>query len=470
MPENPKGGKSQRKHKKMNKARKSYVGMLVFVAVLMVVCAIGFTPLNEKITQGLDIQGGLSVTMTASHSDGSDVTKEELDEAVTIVTNRVNKLGASEATVQEQGSDGILIQIPGMTDAEQAIQTIGRTGTLEFVDLRDITDENERKNITEGMTLTPGTYTAFMTGDSIQNVSVSQESDTSSYYAVNLQLNDEGTEAFSRVSSELVATHGQIAIVLDGVVNSAPSVRSAITNGQVQITGNYSSDDAKNLQTVLESGALPVNLTFSESRVVGPTLGQDSLAKGLLAVGIGFAIVAAYIIFFYRGLGVITVGQLVVFAFVYLGLLALLSYYGLFALSMAGLAGIALTIGLAADSSILVVERVKEEIRMGRSPRSSSISGVRHGIGTSIDADLVTLVSALALFFVAIGTVKGFGLTLMLGIACDIVTMLLFMLPAVRLLAREQLEKHPEAWGVAEDIEIGTKANETALEGGDADA
>ncbi|MGN0035378.1 MAG: preprotein translocase subunit SecD, partial [Coriobacteriales bacterium] len=194
---------------------------------------------------------------------------------------------------------------------------------------------------------------------------------------------------------------------------------------------------------------------------------QDSLAKGLLAVSIGFVIVAAYIIFFYRGLGVVTVGQLVVFAVVYLGLLAVLSHYGLFALSMAGLAGIALTIGLAADSSILVIERVKEEVRMGRSVRSASISGVRHGVGTSIDADLVTLVSALALFFVAIGTVKGFGLTLMLGIACDILTMILFMLPAVRLLARKQFEEHSAFWGIAEDIEIGQAANEAAIERGE---
>ncbi|MGN0034796.1 MAG: preprotein translocase subunit SecD, partial [Coriobacteriales bacterium] len=270
----PKSGSNKaHRGKGMNKASRRYVAMLVFVAILMVACVICFTPLNERITQGLDIQGGLSVTMTASHTDGSDVSKDDLDRAVTIVTNRVNRLGASEATVQEQGSNGILIQIPGMTNAEEAIQTIGRTGTLEFVDLRDITDANERSNISEGMTLAPGTYTAFMTGDSLQSVSVGQESQTSSYYAVNLKLNDEGTAAFARVSSDLVATHGQIAIVLDGVVNSAPSVRSAITNGEVQITGNYTADEAKSLQTVLQSGALPVNLEFSESRVVGPTLG-----------------------------------------------------------------------------------------------------------------------------------------------------------------------------------------------------
>lgn len=468
-PSSSKDKKKKSKKRRWHKADKRYIGLLIAVGILLVAAVVCFTPLNTKITQGLDIQGGLSVTMTASTSDGSDVSKDDLDKAVTIVTNRVNKLGASEATVQAQGSNNILIQIPGLTDAEDAIQTIGKTGVLEFVDLRSITDPNELYAIKSGqsdVTLTPGTYTAFMTGDSLSSVSVGQASETSSDYAVNLKLDSTGTAAFSQVSSDLVATHGQIAIVLDGVVNSAPAVQSAITNGEVQITGGYTSDEAKSLQTVLQSGALPVNLKFSESRVVGPTLGQDSLSKGVLAAAIGFAIVALYLLFFYRGLGLLTVANLGVFALLYLGLLAVLSHYGLFALSMAGMAGIVLTIGLAADSSILVLERVKEEIRMGRSVKAASISGVRHAIGTSIDADLVTLVSALALFFIAIGTVKGFGLTLALGIACDIVTMLMFKLPIIRLLARNVFEKHPGFWGITEDLEVGAETEEAALREG----
>jgi preprotein translocase subunit SecD len=469
---------AQKKRKKkggrrLHKTDKQYIGLLVLIAVLLVASVICFTPLNKRITQGLDIQGGLSVTMTASHIDGSAVTAEELDEAVTIVTNRVNKLGASEATVQAQGSNNILVQIPGLTDADEAISTIGKTGTLEFVDLRTITDQQALAAITSGqenVPLEPGTYTAFMTGDSLSGVSVGKASQTSADYAVDLQLDDAGTKAFADVSTDLVATHGQIAIVLDGVVNSAPAVQSAITNGQVQITGNYTVDEAKALKTVLESGALPVNLVFSESRVVGPTLGQDSLAKGVLAAGIGFAIVAVYLLFFYRGLGLLTVANLGVFAILYLGLLAVLSHYGLFALSMAGMAGIVLTIGLAADSSILVLERVKEEIRMGRSVKAASLSGVRHAIGTSVDADLVTLVSALALFFVAIGTVKGFGLTLALGIICDLVTLFVFKMPLIRLLANGSFQKHPVFWGINGDLEDGHAAEAAALERGLGDA
>jgi preprotein translocase subunit SecD/SecD/SecF fusion protein len=416
-----------------------------------------FTPLSEKITQGLDISGGVSVIMTASKADGSDVTSDDMATATTIVTNRVNSLGASEATVQQQGTNSILVQIPGATDAESAVDTIGKTGKLEFVKVSDIGDADALAQInagTEDVELKEGTYTAFMTGEDIKSVTVAQSSTSSSGdYVVDITLNDEGTQLFADVTKELVSTNGKIAIVLDGVVNSAPAVQSEITGGQVEISGGYTQSQAKSLKTVLDSGSLPVTLTYSESRVVGPTLGQDSLSQGLMAIAIGVAIVVIYLFFFYRGLGLLTFGSIGVFGIVYLGILAILSYYGAFALSLAGLAGIVLTIGMAADSSILVLERFREEIRMGRSVRNASLSGVKHGIGTSVDADVVTLVSALALFFIAVGSVKGFGLTLALGIACDIITMFCFKAPALRLLARGTIQKNPRFWGIQEDLD-----------------
>ena len=248
---------------------------------------------------------------------------------------------------------------------------------------------------------------------------------------------------------------GQIAIVLDGVVNSAPAVQSVISTGEVSITGRYTYEGAQNMKTVLDSGSLPVNLTYSESRVVGPTLGHASLMQGLFAIAAGFVLVALYLFFFYKGMGMLTTGSLAVFAIVYLGILAALSHFGLFALSLPGIAGIVLTIGMAADSSILVLERFREEIRMGRSIRSASITGVKHGIWTSLDADVVSLVSALALFFIAIGPVKGFGLTLALGILCDVITMFVFKGPLLRLLALKQIQRHPGFWGVSKDAKIG---------------
>ena len=445
---------NQNKKKRTSPARHQ-AALLGLLAAIIVYCVFMFFPPTQTITQGLDIRGGLSVIMSASHPDGSAVTDEQMDEAVAIVTNRVNSLGASEATVQREGDNSILVQIPGVEDSDTALSTIGRTGTLEFVDLNDISDAQVVQNIMAGYTgfsLDPGSYTAFMTGDSLTNVTVGQASKGGADYAVNLTLNGEGTQAFADVTTQLVATHAPIAILLDGVVQSAPRVQSAITNGQVAITGNYTLDEAKSLQTILESGALPVTLSFSEARTVGPTLGQESLQQAILAAGAGMLVVIIYLLFFYGGFGLLTGANLIVFALIYLGVLATLSRLGAFALTLPGLAGIVLTIGMAADSSILVRERFREEIRMGRSIKSASISGVKHGIGTSLDGDVVSLISGIVLFIFAVGTVKGFGLTLALGIICDIITMFLFKAPTIRLLAPGVITKNPGFWGLKADI------------------
>lgn len=447
----------RRRTRRLASDLRQYVFTLGALVVILVLCVIGFTPLGEKITLGLDIQGGVSVVMTASKPDGSAVTDEDMEKAVSIVQTRVNSLGASEATVQRQGSNSILVQIPGATDAEQAIQTIGTTGYLEFVDVNQIADQDALLKINSGQSdveLAPGSYEAFMTGDDITNVTVSQETGRATY-EVDVTLNSEGTQKFAEVSAELAPTKGRIAIVLDGVVNSAPAVQNAITGGRVSITGNYSLEEARALKTVLDSGSLPVTLEYSESRVVGPTLGQDSLNQGLVAVLVGLGCVAVYLAFFYYGLGIVMSLGLVVFGIVYLGILALLSHYGLFAMSLPGIAGVILTIGTATDSSVLVMERFREELRNGRNVRSASVSGSKHGISTAIDAGVVTLISALGLFFLSIGQVKGFGLTLALGVFCSFFTLLCYTTPVLRLLGRGLIEKHPGFWGIAKDLQEG---------------
>lgn len=444
--------------------------LLIVTTLLVIASVFMFMPPQDKINQGLDIQGGLSVVLTAQGTDGHEVTQEDMEKSRAIVESRVNALGASEATVQVQGTDQILVQIPGLSDTETALETIGKTGKLEFARADSFTDEADQTAIANGTYVqqgvitddmgnqfpsgemqyrsVSGSYTPLITGENITRVTVDKESETSNYYAVNLTLDNEGTEAFAQATRELAPTNGQIVIVLDGQIQSAPAVQSEITGGQVAITGGYSLEEAQSLQTVLESGSLPVSFHYEQSQVVGPTLGQDALMSGLLVAILGLTLVILYLICFYRGLGLLTAAAMVVFAIFYLGLLATLSAFGLFSLSLAGIAGIVLTIGMAADSSILVLERFREEIRMGRSVRAASITGVRHGIETSIDADLVTLVSALTLFFLASASVKGFGMTLALGIMCDIVMMLLLKAPLIRLLAPKVIARHPGFWGI----------------------
>ena len=433
----------------LSSAARGHVGALVVMLALCAACAVAFTPVGEKITQGLDIQGGVSVILSASKSDGTQPTSEDMQTATSIVQSRVNALGASEATVQQQGASSILVQIPGATDATSTVEAIGQTGHLEFVRLDDIGDAEALAKIqagTQNVKLEEGTYTAFLDGSSITRTQVTESQTSVGTY------DSAGAQTFSDVTRELAPTKGRIAIVLDGVVNSAPAVQSQIDDGEVSISGSFTAESAQALKTALDSGSLPVTLTYSESRAVGPTLGQDSLAQGVLALAVGVAVVVCYLFFFYRGLGLLTLGSLAVFAVLYLGLLATLSHFGLFALSLPGLAGIVLTTGSAADSSILVLERFREEIRMGRTVRNASVSGTSHGIRTSLDADVVTLITALALLVVATGDVRGFGLTLALGVVCDVVTMFLFKAPALRLLSLGAIQKAPGFWGISQDL------------------
>ena len=465
------------------------VWLLIITTILLVVSVALFMPPDKKINQGLDIQGGLSVVLTASTTDGTDITDADMETSRAIIENRVNALGASEAVVQLQGRNQILVQIPGLSDTETALATIGKTGKLEFARLDSFTDSDVVSKINSGqygqestvtdafgnqfpsgqkqtLKVAEGTYTPLITGENIKNVTVDRASEAATTYAVNLTLDSAGTQAFANATKELAPTKGKIVIILDGEVQSAPAVQSEIPTGNVSITGNYTQDEAKNLKTILESGSLPVSFSFSQSQVVGPTLGQDALASGVVVALLGLALVMIYLLFFYRGLGTITAAAMVVFAIFYLGILAGLSHFGLFSLSLSGVAGIVLTIGMAADSSVLTVERFREEIRMGRSVRAASITGVRHAIQTSIDADLVTLVSALCLFFLASASVKGFGLTLALGIMCDIVMMLLFKAPLIRLLAPRTIAAHPSFWDV-KDGQVAAKvyADLAAVEG-----
>ena len=522
------------KVKKKASPRRPHFILLALLAVLLIGSVLMFWPPQEKIKQGLDVQGGLSVVLQASKTDGTAIKMEEMNAAAEIVSRRVNLLGASEATVQVQGSSQLLVQIPGAVNQTEALNTIGSTGVLEFVDLNEISDANLKMYIEYGLVydrdyllsvgaligmkdipinakmfttyssttfepeegeeastpitlpseittdpltgyslpiygslgtnwvpvrLEQGTYTPIFSGTNIRSVNISRL-ENSLYYSVNIQLDSTATQSFSEATTLLYPTNGKIAILLDGYIQSAPAVQNAITNGNVSITGNYSLSQANQLRTILQSGSLPVTLDVATAQVVGPTLGQDSLRAGVLVAVIGLIIVALYLLVFYKGIGLLTSGAIAVFALLYLGVLALLSYFGYFTLSLAGIAGIVLSIGVAADSSILILERFKEEIRMGRSVRASSVTGVKHAITTSIDADLVTLVSALSLFFIAVGSVKGFGLTLALGVVCDIIAMLIFKAPLIRILAPNVITNHPGFWGIKADLDFALTSGE----------
>ncbi|MDR3687010.1 MAG: protein translocase subunit SecD [Coriobacteriia bacterium] len=436
---------------------------------------------KPTITQGLDIQGGLSVILQAKPSPGQtaqDITSGDMDKAELIINNRVNKLGASETSVQRQGGDALLVQLPGIKDQTAALKLIDTTGKLEFVDVSSLPSatiaaiDKWQTNGSPGGSARPVipadvVYKPVLTGDMITNASAGQSSGANAgQITVTLTMDNQATDLWAKYTTANVGK--QVAIVLDRVVQSAPAIKEPILSGNTEISGSFTVDEANNLATVLQTGSLPVTLEAQDVRSVGPTLGQSSLLQGVYAALVGLLIVAIYLIVFYRGMGVLSVVGLGVFASLFLGLLALLSAFGVFALSLPGIAGMVLTIGLAADSSILINERFREEIGMGKTVRSAAASGTKHAIITSADADIVTFVSALALFVFAIGPVKGFALTLMLGIVCDLIMMLLYSRPLIMLLGETVIPKATAFWGIPKQAVAARGV--TAKKGGAANA
>ncbi len=436
---------------------------LAVIAVLVAVSLWQVWPPSEKITQGLDIKGGLSVILSAEPLSGQTMSEDTMQRVEDILVERVNGFGVSEATVQRQGQTAFLIQLPGVDNAQEALKLLGEPGKLEFIDFASITDtataglilqQLEARSSTEPTATLPkltdepyaGTYEAFMTGEVITDAQVS--TDQYGNPSVSVTMSDTGAEVWGEATTRLSATQGQVVIALDGVAKSAPSVIEPILTGDTEISGTFTVDEAKALSAVLQSGAMPAQIEIDESRVVGPTLGQDSLNQGLIAGLIGLAFVAAFMALYYRGLGVVSWVSLALYGVIFGGVLAVLSSLNIFSMTLPGIAGIILTIGVAADTSILIFERLKEEVEAGKTYRSAAKSGVRHAIATSIDADVVTLVSALALWFLAIGPVKGFAFTLIVGIIIDLVVAILFTGPVVRMLAEGLMTKTPALFGM----------------------
>jgi protein-export membrane protein SecD len=427
------------------------------VVVLCIVAALLFWPPSTQIKQGLDLQGGLSVILTAQKAN---VLQTDMDRAMLIVQMRVNGLGVSEATVQREGASSILVQLPGVRDAEQALKMLGSTGQLEFVDWDSIPTTQatawdkymgalESNTATDApASLKQGSYAVLLTGDVITNAAAEPDSQSPGFYAVSMQFDASGTATWKTVTTEYAATKRRVAIVLDGQVVSAPRIDEPIPSGSSQISGQFPAAQAKRLATVLQTGALPVTLVPQNTQEVGPTLGQNSLRQGLLAVVAGLLLVAIYLGVYYRGLGVLSWISLAAFATIYLGVLAAMSRAGVFALSLPGIAGLVLSIGMAADTSILIFERLREEVRMGKTPRSAAKSGTKHALLTSIDADVVTFVSAIFLYAIAIGPVRGFALTLILGLVIDLTVGILFTRPMVMILAETLMAKAPAFWGL----------------------
>jgi preprotein translocase subunit SecD len=449
------------------------------VASLLVVGAIaGYLASGARPQLGLDLRGGISAIYSPVLAEGEERPEdfeEVLDETIEIIRARVDSLGVAEPEISRQGED-VLVQLPGLQDPERAQEVIGTTAQLTFRPVEELlppgSDEGpdctgevpelaeDESGILCGSTeeTAAGEPTteapkyrvgpAALTGDRIEDaIPVLQGANA---WSVSLDLDGQGAEQFAQITGELACQRDQgqpglLAIVLDDVVESAPAMNPevacgrGITGGQASIsvggTLEESESEARDLALVLRTGALPITLEPSTFDTVSPTLGAESLKNGLLAGVIGLALVAIYLLVFYRVLGLVAIGQLLLFGALMMGIITLLGDLIGFSLTLAGVAGIIVSIGITADSSIIFFERLRDEVALGKTVRTAANKAFESAFRTNLTGNTSTLAAAAILYMLAVGPVRGFAFTLGLATILDIFILYFFTRPAVGLLA-----------------------------------
>lgn len=362
--------------------------------------------------------------------------KWALSQALETIRNRIDKFGVTEPLIQRQGQDQVVIQLPGIKDTKRAIDLIGRTAVLEFKMLDEDNDpvEAERFGAPAGSEIlyqkSIDSITgeeikipylvkkeAFMTGDLISDARTAFDTQQNKPY-VSLMLDSTGAKIFARITEDNVGK--RLAIVLDGNIHSAPVINERIGGGQVSISGSFTYEEATDLAIVLRAGALPAPVEIIQNVTVGPALGKDSIEAGLKAVVFGGVLVLIFMIAYYRVSGIIADIAITLNIIMLLGAMA----WANATLTLPGIAGIILTIGMGVDSNVLIFERIKEELRAGRTPRSAINGGYNRAWWTIIDSHITTLITAVVLFQFGSGPIKGFAVALSLGILTNLFTAL----------------------------------------------
>lgn len=355
-----------------------------------------------------------------------------VSQALETIRNRIDQFGVTEPVIVRQGLDEIVVQLPGVKDPKRAIDLIGRTAQLEFklLDESGSMEEALKGNVPEGDEILYGKSTdpstgsiskvpylvkksAMLTGETLTEARVNIDSKYNEPY-VSISFDSVGAALFERLTGENVGK--RLAIVLDNTVYSAPTIREKIGGGQAQITGRFTMDEAKDLSIVLRAGALPAPVKILQNVTVGPSLGQDSIDKGVLSAIIGALLVVFFMAFYYRLSGVIADFALLLNVLLLLGALAWFNA----TLTLPGIAGIILTIGMAVDSNVLIFERIKEELKQGRTVRAAIEGGYDKAFLTVVDSHVTTLITAVVLFQFGTGTIKGFAVSLSLGVLINL--------------------------------------------------
>lgn len=476
--------------------RHSNLFIMLFMAVLVAVAIYFIIPPAVKTQLGLDLQGGLEVVYTAKTSEGGTPTSDQIDKTISILERRVNGLGVTESVIQRQGTDQISIALPGVKDPQQALNVVGKTAQLEFfkddpesrpvgpVETKEealkqlrstgvsqtVVDQLAAEGTTADWSLVhskadpandiPEYWFVYkrppvMTGAAIKSAQAGFGQDGKPN--VSIDFTDEGSKTFQEVTRELYRTGllkndpQTFAIVLDNQMESDPMIdytkpelRDGISGGAEISGGSMTIQESKDLAFVLNTGALPVKLDPTYQQQVSATLGKDSLNQALWAGLAGLGLVLLYMLLYYRFLGLVADLALIVYGILLWGLFNAIPV----TLTLPGIAGLILTIGVAADANVVIFERIKEEVRAGKTVRSAVNSGYALGFKTILDANILTVLTAAVIFFFGTASPKGFALTLILGVLVSMLTAVLFTRGLLGLLAGFAFFNKPAFMGV----------------------
>jgi preprotein translocase subunit SecD len=387
---------------------------------------------DEEGSRGIDYLLGISEGEVRAIKEGA------VEQALETIRNRIDQYGVSEPTIQRESENRILVQLPGVKDPERAIKLIGQTAVLEF----KVVDEEHSLDGALSGTVPAGSEILYqrsydpetnrtkkipllvqkrtlMTGDALADARVEFDR-TYNQPHVGIRFNPRGTRIFDQIAAENV--NKRLAIILDGNVYSAPVIRQAHYGGQAVIEGSFTPEEARDLAIVLRAGSLPAPVQIAEKRAVGPSLGSDSIRQGLWSIAVGGLLVVIFMGVYYRVAGVVADLSLVLNIFLIMATLAALKA----TLTLPGIAGLVLTVGMAVDANVIIFERIREELRVGKTPRAAIDSGYGKALLTILDANITTLVAALVLFQFGTGPVKGFAVTLSIGVFWSVLLAIYF--------------------------------------------
>ncbi|MDR3598968.1 MAG: protein translocase subunit SecD [Desulfosporosinus sp.] len=410
--------------------RGNIIKLVALVLLVAAAVALSIKPLVDPvkgIPLGLDLRGGVHLVLQAEpNKNGAPITNDDMDKAKAIISKRVNDLGVSEPIVQaDYDKKRLVIDLAGVSDPDKAVDILKTTAQLTFRDPKGA---------------------IVLQGDELSDAKAGQDSTNAGAFVVNLTFSSDGAKKFGDLTTKYIGQ--RIGIYLDDKVLTNPTVNTPILNGQAEITGYATLEDAANSAVLMRSGSLPVSMTIAEKRQVGASLGSDSLHKSIMAGLYGLIFIFLFMLVFYHLPGVVADFSLIVY-----GLIVLWIFYMFrVVLTLPGIAGFILSIGMAVDFNIIIYERVKEEVRAGKSLRAGVESGFSRAFITVIDAHVTTFIAAMTLYYFGSGSIRGFALTLGVGIIASLFTAITFTRLVLRLIVGISAKMKTTWFGVRREV------------------